>query len=444
MLDSVQMVKRRRFIKTVATLSAISYSRVLGANDRIHVGIIGVGFRGGPLWNAFLEQPDTDPAAVCDVYEPHLEKGLSLSGNRAQPYRDFRRLLEHRPLDVVIVATPDHWHAIQTINACAAGLDVYVEKPLSHTIEEGRRMVATARKYNRVVQTGSQQRSGPHYKEVVDLVQAGELGPVHQIEAGMQRNSMPGFGTPPDSTPPSNLNFDMWLGPAPRVTYNPLRVLYNFRWFWDYSGGQTTNFGAHSLDVARWALRSVGPVSVAGFGRRYAIADNGETPDVQEIIYDFPDAVVNWSVREMNGTRNSFLEFHGTKATLSVSRLGYTITGESWQRKDKKAADFELLDTSMPLTLTPLHVRNFLDCVKSRQRPNADVEEGHLTATMCHLGNIATRLGRSLQWDATAQQIVGDPQANAWLTKPYRYPWTLDEYRSRRIAARSRSRSIGR
>ncbi|MDE0105821.1 MAG: Gfo/Idh/MocA family oxidoreductase [Bryobacterales bacterium] len=419
-------MNRRQAIATAAATAA-SYSRILGANDRVHLGAIGTGNRGGPVWKEALRQPDVEPGAVCDVYEPHLEAALSAAGGRAKAYRDFRDMLQHGPLDAVLIATPDHWHAIQTIQACKAGLDVYVEKPLSLTVVEGRAMVAAARKYERVVQTGSQQRSGPHYAEAVQILRAGEIGTVHHVEAGLERNSMPGFGNPPDGQAPANLNYDLWLGPAPSRPFNPLRGMYHFRWFWDYSGGQMTNWGAHNIDIGRWGMGCEAPLSVSGCGGRYAIRDGGETPDVQQVLYEIEGGVLTWSVREMNGTRGAYLTFHGTKGDLEVSRGGYAIRGQQWQgNPPAMVEDRDVRPENASRELTALHIRNFLDCVKSRERPNADVEIGHLTAVFCHLGNIATRLGRTLRWDPSAERVEGDEEANAALSKPYRSPWTLD------------------
>ncbi|MCY4187253.1 MAG: Gfo/Idh/MocA family oxidoreductase [Bryobacterales bacterium] len=417
----------RRQLLASATATAASYRRILGANDRIQLGIIGTGNRGGQVWRQALGQPDAAPAAVCDVYEPHLESALSAAQGQAKAYRDFRSLLEHRPMDAVLIATPDHWHALQTIMACRAGLDVYVEKPLSLTVQEGRKMVDAARQHERVVQTGSQQRSGPHYAEAVEIVRSGELGDVHHVEAGMERNSMPGFGTPQDAAPPADFNYDMWLGPAPARPYNPLRGHYHFRWFWDYSGGQMTNWGAHNIDIARWGMDIESPNSVMGCAGRFAIRDNGETPDLQEVLYEVDRGILTWSVRELNGTRGAFLVFHGTKADLAVDRSGYSLRGQKWQKEERAMArDRESRPGNAARELTAHHIRNFLDCVKSRERPNADVEIGHRTAVFCHLGNIAARLGRALRWDGAQERFAGDEEANRSLSKPYRSPWTLD------------------
>jgi predicted dehydrogenase len=423
-------MERRTFV--AAGLSAASYSRVLGANDRIGVALIGAGGQGRGDWGRFLKQPDVDPVAVCDVYQPHLDKAREMSGGKAKGFADFRKLLEVKEADAVIVATPDHWHAIPSVMACQAGKDVYCEKPLSLTIREAQVMLKAARKYNRVMQTGSQQRSGEHYARAVEIIRSGKLGKVAHVSAGHVRNSMPGFGKPPDGAPPAGLDWNMWLGPAPYKPYNPLRCIYNFRWFWDYSGGQMTNWGAHNLDIARWAMNVTYPISVSAYGGRYAVEDGGETPDVQEVIYQYPGFILTWSVREMNGMSKGGFEFHGTKGNLSLGRSGFKVTSESWGETDddgkkKKNAKKPMIDEiNDPGSEQPVaHVRNFLDCVKSRKRPNADVEEGCATAVMCHLGNLATRLGRSLRWDAEKGEIAGDADANRRLHKEYRKPWVL-------------------
>jgi predicted dehydrogenase len=399
---------------------------ILGANDRINIGLIGCGDRGMQIWPIFLKQTDTNPIAVCDVYQPFLARAAGAASNNVKTHEDFRRLLEIKEIDAVIIATPDHWHALQTIMACQAGKDVYVEKPLSLTILEGRKMVEAARKNNRVVQTGSQQRSGPHYQQAVKLIREGAIGEVHKITVGYTRNAMPGFKPEPwlSKEQPKELNWDLWLGPAPYVPYDPFRCHYHFRWFWDYSGGQMTNWGAHNLDIARWALNARSATAVSAFGGRYAIKDGGETPDVQEVLYNFPTCVVTWSGREVNRTRDEYLAFNGTKGTLNILRSGFTIIPETWRKKDTpEIAQSEVKGNGNEMQR--LHIRNFLDCVKNRQRPVADVEEGHLTATMCHLGNIATRLGRSLKWDAAKEVFIGDNQANQMLSRPYREPWKL-------------------
>ena len=425
-------ISRRDFTRTAVAAgasTALSRSRILGANGRIRLGIIGSGDRGQSIWKIFLQQADAQAVAVCDVWDVSRNQGAKMAddagGGAVKTFSDYRKLLELKDIDSVLIATPDHWHALNTIHACEAGKDVYCEKPLSLTVREGRAMVNAARKHNRVVQTGSQQRSAPHYQEAVQFMQEGKLGAIHKITVGYTRNAMPGFkpveGLTKDQ--PAGLDWDMWLGPAPKVAYDPFKFMYNFRWFWDYSGGQMTNWGAHNLDIARWFLKAQGPRAVAAFGGRYEFKDGGQTPDIQEVLYDFDGCVVTWSGREVNRTRDEYLAFHGTHGTLSLLRNGYVIDPEPWRKKEAVLQPKEV--KTQPNEMQAIHIRNFLDCVKSRQRPNADVEEGHLTAVVCHLGNIATRLNRSLQWDAAKEEFKGDKEANAMLSRNYRSPWKL-------------------
>lgn len=283
-------------------------------------------------------------------------------------------------------------------------------------------MVEAARKHSRVVQTGSQQRSGAHYAQAVKLIQDGGIGEVHRIHAGYQRNIYPGLKpTEMASGLSPAMDWDMWLGPAPARPFDPFRCIYNFRWFWDYSGGQMTNWGAHHLDIARWVANADAPSEVAGFGGRYALTDGGETPDVQEVTYYFPKMVVHWTTSEIAQGKPFTLDIYGTRGMLTLLRNGFQVLPE------KNAANLDTMEAIHVEggDLDGQHARNFLDCVKSRNRPTADVEEGHRSAVMCHLGNISTRLGRSLKWDSAKEQVVGDTEANRMLSRPYRGPWKL-------------------
>jgi predicted dehydrogenase len=444
-------VTRRDFTRTSIALgvtTALSSMRVAGASDRVAVGLIGCGGRGCQVADRLLRLPDASIAAIADVYAPFRERALAAvkagtftarADARPAPAgsvtgaKDFRQVLDRTDLDAVVIATPDHWHALMADAALRAGKDVYVEKPLSLVLREGRVLVETARRTNRICAVGSQQRSGAHYAEAVQHIREGAIGTVHHVHAGMTRNAMPGFVARELATlsngPAAALDWDLWLGPAPEVPFDPFRAIYHFRWFWDYSGGQMTNWGAHHLDIARWALGARAPKAVAGFGGRYAIADGGETPDVQQVLYQFDAAVVSWSTREVNEGDRAGLVFHGTKGTLDLARSGYTIRPETWtgdaEAPAKRAPAIAAREVK-GANLDDQHVRNFVDCVRSRQRPNADVEEGHLSAVMCHLGNLSTRLGRSLTWDAATERVVNDDAANALLTKAYRKPWTLE------------------
>jgi len=430
---------------TLTALAAASYRRVLGANDRVQVGFIGYGLIGAQHVFDFKNQKDVDLAALCDVYQPRLEQGVAATGQLAKPYSDFRKMLENKDLQAVVVSTPDHWHALLTVMSCAAGKDVYVEKPLTLFVKEGRWMVNAARKYNRIVQCGTQQRSGKHYQHALELMRSGYIGQVVSARMGSYRNIMPGFGDPPDSAAPSDFNYDMWLGPAPARPYNPHRGLYHFRWFWDYSGGQMTNLGAHEIDIVHWFMNVNGPSAVSSSGGRYALKDNGETPDVQDALFEYPGFTTAYSVREVAAGRrgNAGLEFFGTKGSLAISRSGFEVFPDMKSSPSNAIPVFKGHPAGGPVRedvkpepwIKPakesgssdeqfdLHVRNFIDCIKSRQRPIADIEGGHRTTTACHLANLSLRLGRKLRWNVEKEEIIGDAEASAMLVRPYRKPW---------------------
>ena len=415
---------RRQFARLAAgTMTALSASRVRGANDRIRMGLIGCGNRGSQIWGFFVKQPQVEPVAVCDVYAPYLEKWKTQSGPETRAYKDFRELLAQREIDAVAIATPDHWHALMTVQACASGKDVYCEKPLSLTVTDGRKMLDAARKHSRIVQTGCQQRSGEHYRQAVDLVRSGKLGEVRAIDAGFMRNATQGF-KPREITgeKPPTLDWDMWLGPAPLRPFDPFRCLYNFRWFWDYSGGQMTNWGAHDLDICRWMVGARAPVEIAGVGSRFVLRDGGETPDIQNVLYRFDQAVVTWTAREISAGDPYSIVVHGTLGTMRLNRRGFDIKPELTEQR-KPAMEPVHVDGA---EFEERHIRNFLESIKSRNRPAGDVEEGHLTATMCHLGNISMRIGRSVRWDPQREEAQGDKEASGMLSRPYRSPWKLD------------------
>jgi predicted dehydrogenase len=427
---------RRSFSKSLAGgYLALSASRIQGANDRIGVGIIGCGGQGSGNWRNFLAQPDVTPIAVCDVYDTNRERAAAMSKDKVTQLKDFRQLLDRKDIDAVIIATPDHWHALQTIMACKAGKDVYVEKGLSSTVREGRIAVDTARKYNRIVQVGAQERSGDHFAQAVKLIQDGALGSIRRVSANWTRNMMPGFKPRALKAGLTDaLDWDMWLGPAPARPFDPFRFSYNWRWFWDYSGGQMTNWGSHTLEVVRWALNVKTPTAVAAVGGRYELKDGGETPDVQDVIYSFPGCTVTWAGCEVSGFENikypqgdprskPLMEFHGTKGSMALTRRGFEVTPEIWTGDDQDGKP--AMEPMKVSAMGGSHVRNFLDCMKSRRLPNCDIEEGHYTMVMCHLANISMRVGRMLHWDAAKEECTGDKEANQLLTKPYRKPWTL-------------------
>ena len=447
-----QGLSRRRFIKAgaAAALTAGSWGRVLGANERVGVGIIGFGLIGRIHTRSLKTQQAAQIVGVAETYRPRLEAAADLAGGSVAKYGDFRRLLENKAVDAVVVATPDHWHALMTMMACAAGKDVYVEKPLTLFVREGRWMVEVAERYKRVVQVGTQQRSGAHYQQARELVRAGRIGGLVSVQCNFFRNVTPGFGNPPDGNPPSDLDYDMWLGPAPQRAYNPNRSIYHFRWFWDYSGGQMTNLGAHSLDTVHWIAGIKGPKAVASAGGRYFLKDNCEVPDVQDALIEYPGFHTVCQFREcaagFSKTGMGGVDFQGNKGTMSLGRDGYQIVADKKENPTNIVARIigghpvggpqPIPEPTDQFWTEPAkdtsgdwkdqyvqHVRNWLDCIKSRRQPNSDLESGHRVATVCHLANISLRTGRKIRWDAESEQIVGDTEAAGMLVRPYRHPW---------------------
>jgi predicted dehydrogenase len=415
---------RRDFLRwTAGATAAVAAPMIIpqsafGANERIAVGFIGVGNQGGNNLRAFLKKDIAIPA-VCDVDSTRIASAMNIvaeRGHKAEGFTDFRRLLDRKDIDAVCATVPDHWHALVTILSCAAGKDVYCEKPLSLTIKEGRRMVDAARQHNRVVQTGSQQRSAKEFRTACELVRNGAIGKVHTVLVGIGKNNHPGpLG--PDSDPPKELDYDMWLGPAPWRPYNEKRCHYNFRFWWDYSGGQMTNWGAHHLDITQWGLGTddTGPIATEGTAT-FNAEKLYEVTDTFRITHTYANGVkvlVGQQQKDVPGGTT----FIGDKGRIFVNRGKLTADPDDI---------LKLADKEWPIRLAVSndHHQNFLDCVKSREKPICDVEIGHRSATVCHLGNIVCRLGRGIQWDPKSEEIIGDTEAQAMADKAYRKPWT--------------------
>jgi predicted dehydrogenase len=447
-------VSRRRFAGSLAAAGALSYSRVLGANDRVGVGYIGLGNRGDQVHDAFLEHGDAQTVAICDLREDYLDLAARKSRGNPVRHRDYRKLLESKDVDAVVISTPDHWHALMFIDACNAGKDVYVEKPLSLTVFEGRRMVEVAERTKRVTQVGTNRRSWKSYFEAADFLRSGGIGKVSMARAFHIRNEWPlGLGPASDGPPPSDEEWDQWLGPAPKVPYNPNRTYYNFRWFYNYSGGQLTNFGVHFVDVIRWFLDLGAPKAVTAIGGRYAgIQDNREIPDTLECMWEFDGPVlVTFTQSNGNGApgnlKNSEIEFRGTKGTMYVRNSAWEVvpdnlsdfpTGyaggkgygnpvhrEGAQAGSRKAEIEARTGKGTASYDTFSHARNFLDCMKTRGKCNADVLTGHMSTSATLIGNIAHKTRSMLEWDSAAERFRGNPRANEFLHYKYRAPYKL-------------------
>lgn len=404
-------------------------------SDKISLALIGSGGMGKNNLSQFLRLPEVECPAVADVDELHLQEGLKIveeaRGRRPDGYRDFRKILDRKDIDALVVATPDHWHALLTILGCQAGKDVYVEKPLATSIEEGRAMVSAARKYSRIVQVGTQQRSARHYNDAIAFVQSGELGRLRLVRAWAYLDWKGYIGSPPDEPAPSTVDYDLWLGPAPLRPFNPMRFHHNFRWFWDYSGGLQTDWGAHQIDVALWALGG-DPLGASAAGGKYGFPDDiRETPDTQQSLIEFSGYSLLWEHMIGCGlgawSREHGVEFHGENGILVVDRGGWEVHSETDHLKQPSRI-YRMMPRPRQTSSEDFHlahIKNFIGCLKSRQRPVGDVEVAHRTATVCHLANISVRLQRRVRWDAAGEEIVGDAEAQQLVGRIYRKPWAL-------------------
>ncbi|HUS83770.1 MAG TPA: Gfo/Idh/MocA family oxidoreductase [Anaerolineales bacterium] len=432
---------RRSFLKKTAMASAAVASptfstRVAGANEKIVLALIGGRNRGQDIVLSSVRD-GAEIKTFCDIDDAILtEVGSKIEvaqGKKPQFEKDFRRVLDDPDIDAVLIGTPDHWHAYQAIAACQAGKDVYVEKPLCTTIEEGHRMRDAARRYERVVQVGTQRRSAAQFKSAVEFVASGKLGKVCLMKAWMcqVRESV---GNPPDASVPPGVDYDLWLGPAPKRPFNPLRFHYNWRFFWDYCNSELGNQGIHMLDIALWAIAEMRglennlPSHVSGHGGIYWLDDAKEVPDIQTVTYDYGDLMLVWELRSFQQHHpiegmTAGTAFYGTEGTLLVDHQGWKLFRPG--SESDPAETFAGSDQVMGRQGGNSHTKNFLNAVKSRQRPNADIEIGRRSTALCHLGNISYHLGRDVRFDPKTETFGSDSEANALLRREYRSPWEL-------------------
>lgn len=433
--------KRRDFLKT-AGVFAISggASRILGANDRVNVGVIGIGGRGTAHMKTWAVTPQVRVTALCDVNQAARERGVALieqaTGSKPQEFIDMRKLFESKDVDAVSMATPNHWHALGTIWGCQSGKDVYVEKPASHNVFEGRKMIEAARKYNRMVQVGSQSRSSPHIKKAMQLLSEGVIGKIY-MSKGLCYKRRKSIGHTPDQPVPPGVNWDLFLGPAPMRPFSMNRFRYNWHWFWDTGNGDIGNQGIHQMDIARWGLGRDLPTAVVSTGGKYVYNDDQEAPNTQIAALDYGDAELVFEVRGLMTDGEGSLDppigitignlFWGSDGYMLVAGGGFKVyKGDSRELvMDEKAERSPRGATAQPQP----HFLNFIDAVRARDHKllNAEVEIGVRSAVLVHVANISYRLKRRLEFDPTTWKFRGDQEANQMLTRPYRAPYIVPD-----------------
>src|SRR5215475_944281 len=422
-------MNRRHFIQSSAsTVAGAAISRKLvSASDKVTLAMIGVRGQGANLTRNFARLEDVNIAYLCDIDQNVFGKAAKTvedqKGKRPQLIGDLRRALDDKSIDAVVIATPDHWHAPATLLACEAGKDVYTEKPCAHNLREGRLMVEAARKHKRVVQLGTHYRSFPIYHTAMDLIRSGKIGKVLMAKA-WDVQLRDDIGHKPDGPVPNGVDYDTWTGPAPALPFNENRFHYKWHWNWNYGTGDAGNDGVHQIDIARWALGVGAPNEVHGYGRKIFFDDDQITPDTMNITFNYKDKALIfemriWNPYGMEGQENG-VAVYGSDGVMHIGRWhgekGWRYGYKVYDKGNKAIAE-ELIDGEN------WHARNFIDCLRSRNPPNAEIEIGHISSLHCQLGNIVARTGRNLKFDPQAETIIGDAEANKYLRREYRQHW---------------------
>ncbi len=452
----MEPLSRRTFVKKSAVASAgimmsapmIKHSATSSPGETVNVAVIGIRSRGKTHYRTLSKIPNVRIVAICDIDQRLIPEAVSevekLTGHKPAVETDYRKILDNKDIDAVSIATPNHWHALQTIWACQAGKDVYVEKPVSHTLEEGRKMVEAARKYNRVVQTGTQSRSHPAILNAIDFLHKENLGKIYMAK-GLCFKPRGSIGHVADSPIPEGVDWNTFLGPAPYRPFNLNRFHYKWHWFWDTGNGDFGNQGIHQADIARWAMEKyTHPVKIKGTGRFFIWDSDQETPNIQQMEFEYEDGtILQFEVRGLGTNAEAGVRIgnliYGSKGWLDLgnedtgggqahySEIKIKPSGYS-SYKEETGPKFTVEDSSKADAVLN-HFTNFIECVRSRtwQDLHADILEGHLSTSLCHLGNIACRLDRSLEFNPHAEKFVDDPEADSYLTKIYRAPFLLPE-----------------
>ncbi|MDX2250054.1 MAG: Gfo/Idh/MocA family oxidoreductase [Bacteroidia bacterium] len=446
-------MKRRTFIYKSAAAGAGSLilapsvmsaaKTIISPNDRLQVGVIGCNGMGWSNSRSILKMEDVDIVGICDVDQKVISARMDdygkLRKNKPQTYRDYRELLNNPEIDAVIIGTPDHWHCKIMIDAVRAGKHVYVEKPLANSIEECRRMMRAAQETGKIVQVGQWQRSGQHYRDAIDIVRSGKLGNIRLVKVWAYQGWMKPVPVLPDSQPPEGVDYDFWLGPAPKRPFNPNRFHFNFRWFWDYAGGLMTDWGVHEIDIALYAMEAVAPISVMASGGKFAYPDDAsETPDTLQTVFQYEKFSMLWEhatgidIGPYN--RREGIAFIGNYGTLVVDRQGY----EAFPERESKGYSEWGKDKMEPvvtykkpgnLNYLDFHTQNFVEAVKKNDSSilKTPIGSGSVAAINAQMGNISYKTGRKLYWDAAKGEFINDSEANQLIYPQYHNGWSLPE-----------------
>ena len=441
MSQDTQTVSRRRFMQQTAVAGAVgiaapyfvpaqalaSPTRV-GANDRLQIGLIGAGGMGrGNLANCAAHD-DVVVTAVCDVWKERRD-AVCAQFHTAKPYADYRQMLQQQDVDAVIIATPPHWHCLIAVAACAAGKDIYLQKPMSLHVAETLAIKQAVKRHERISQIGTQIHAGDNYRRVVERIRSGQLGPISVVRTFNVMNQGPeGIGNPPATDPPADLDWDMWVGPAPMCAYNPLitRSAYENCSFMAFSGGWTPGMAPHIVDLPFWALELDAPLRTSCTGARHIVQDAGDGPDVQEVVWQFPSLAFTWSMSVVNSFAFDFgrgtparrlgIYFHGVNGTLYADYGRHEVVPEGDRLKD-------LQPPPQSLPPSPGHEREWLDCLRTRQQPSCCVDYHAKIDLAINLANLSMRLGRDIHWDPATNQIINDAEAARLAQPQYRDPW---------------------
>ena len=435
-------VNRRQFVKTAASASvalgpAIQASGKAPPSRRVRVGLIGCGGRGRQLLQVMREYPDVEFPVISDVIEPRMDQAAMLLSEGPHPGKPERvhhheRILERNDIDAVIIATTQHWHGLPFIQAAQARKHVYVEKPLSHTVFEGRAMVEAATKYRVIAMMGTQQRGYPHYERAFEMLRSGRLGRIALVECWNYHNTRNRVGRSQDSDPPPGYDWDRWLGPAPLAPFNRSRL--NNSWWFDYAGGMMTNWAIHHIDIILWAMDAWSPIAAVCPGGKFVVDDMADTPDTVEASWQFPDFVMQFTYRGFNSFRtvqsrpyNHGICFFGNEATMVLDRSGYEIWEDRKMDKSVEREDNPRYwgDGKPGNEVDGPWQRLFVDCVLEGKKPPIDFEQSHKATVCCHLANIAYRVSRQVDWDGANESILGNDDASSFLTRPRRKGYEL-------------------